>query len=60
MFRPGSQGRVQRAVHGNRGPVRMRQIGHSRLLVVEDGRLVGILSVRDLLSFLALKLELEP
>jgi Zn-dependent protease/predicted transcriptional regulator len=40
--------------------VRMRQTGHSRLLVVEDGRLAGILSVRDLLDFLALKLELEP
>ena len=39
---------------------RMRQTGHSRLLVVEDGHLAGILSVRDLLSFLALKLELEP
>jgi Zn-dependent protease len=39
---------------------RMRQTGYSRLLVVEDGRLAGILSVRDLLSFLALKSELEP
>ena len=39
---------------------RMRQTGHSRLLVVDDGRLAGILSVRDLLDFLALKLELEP
>lgn len=39
---------------------RMRQTGHSRLLVVEDGHLAGILSVRDLLSFLALKLEIEP
>jgi Zn-dependent protease len=39
---------------------RMRQTGHSRLLVVEDGRPAGILSVRDLLDFLALKLELEP
>ncbi len=39
---------------------RMRQTGHSRLLVVEDGHLAGILSVRDLLKFLALKLELEP
>jgi Zn-dependent protease/CBS domain-containing protein len=38
---------------------RMRQTGHSRLLVVENGRLVGILSVRDLLDFLSLKLELE-
>jgi CBS domain-containing protein len=38
----------------------MRQTGRSRLLVVDDGRLAGILSARDLLDFLALKLELEP
>lgn len=37
---------------------RMRQSGRSRLLVVDDGRLAGVLSVRDLLDFLALKLEL--
>jgi Zn-dependent protease/CBS domain-containing protein len=39
---------------------RMRQTGRSRLLVVDDGKLAGILSVRDLLDFLALKVELEP
>ena len=39
---------------------RMRQTGRSRLLVVDHGRLAGVLSVRDLLDFLALKLELEP
>jgi Zn-dependent protease len=39
---------------------RMRQTGRSRLLVVQDGRLVGILSAQDLLNFLSLKLELEP
>ena len=38
---------------------RMRQTGRSRLLVVDDGHLAGVLSVRDLLDFLALKLELE-
>jgi CBS domain-containing protein len=38
---------------------RMRQTGRSRLLVVQDGRLLGILSVRDLLDYLSLKLELE-
>ena len=31
----------------------------SRLLVVEDGRLVGIITLKDLLRFLSLKLELE-
>lgn len=39
---------------------RMQQTGRSRLLVVEaGGRLAGVLSVRDLLDFLSLKLELE-
>jgi Zn-dependent protease/predicted transcriptional regulator len=32
----------------------------TRLLVVDQGRLVGILALRDLLRFLSLKLELEP
>lgn len=31
----------------------------SRVMVAEDGRLVGILSLRDLLRFLAVKMELE-
>lgn len=38
---------------------RMRQTGQTRLLVVDDGRLVGILSIQDLQNFLSLKLELE-
>jgi Zn-dependent protease len=38
---------------------KMQRTGRSRLLVVRDGELVGILSLRDLLDFLALKLELE-
>jgi Zn-dependent protease/CBS domain-containing protein len=37
----------------------MNQTGNSRLLVVEDGRLVGIVSLKDLLDFFALKVELE-
>ncbi len=31
----------------------------SRVMVAEDGRLVGILSLRDLLRFLAIRMELE-
>ena len=31
----------------------------SRLMVVDDGVLVGVLTVKDLLRFLALKMELE-
>jgi Zn-dependent protease/CBS domain-containing protein len=38
---------------------KMTRTGASRLLVTEDGRLVGILSLKDLLRFLNLKLEFE-
>lgn len=38
---------------------RMQRQEAERLLVTEDGRLVGLISLRDLLGFLNLKLELE-
>ncbi len=38
---------------------KMQRSGSSRLLVVDGDRLVGIISVKDLLRFLDLKLELE-
>jgi len=39
---------------------RMNQEGASRLMVVEDGdRLVGVLSLKDLMGFLSLKIDLE-
>jgi predicted transcriptional regulator len=37
----------------------MSRSGTSRLMVVENGRLVGIITLKDLLKFLALKVELE-
>ena len=37
----------------------MSRSGSSRLLVVEGDRLVGILTLKDLLEFLALKVDLE-
>lgn len=37
----------------------MSRSGVSRLMVVDDGRLVGVLSLKDLLGFLSLKVELE-
>lgn len=37
----------------------MNRAGVSRLLVIEDGQLVGIIALKDLLRFLALKVELE-
>lgn len=38
----------------------MRRIGEQRLLVVENGRLAGVVTLKDLLEFFALKVELEP
>jgi Zn-dependent protease len=38
----------------------MQRTGSSRLLVTEGDRLLGILSLKDLLRFLQLKMELEP
>ncbi len=38
---------------------KMQRVGVSRLLVAEGDRLVGVLTLRDLLKFLNLKLELE-
>jgi Zn-dependent protease/predicted transcriptional regulator len=37
----------------------MNQTGRSRLMVVDHGELVGIISLKDLLRFLSTKLELE-
>ena len=37
----------------------MQRTGLSRLLVVDDGGLVGIVSIKDLLRLLSLKMELE-
>jgi Zn-dependent protease/CBS domain-containing protein len=37
----------------------MNRTGSSRLMVVEDNRLVGIIALKDLLQFLSLKLSLE-
>lgn len=38
---------------------RMNQKDASRLMVVRDGQLVGIIALKDLLKFLSLKLDLE-
>jgi Zn-dependent protease/CBS domain-containing protein len=38
---------------------KMQATGSSRLLVLEEGRLVGLVSLKDLLRFLDLKLQLE-
>ncbi len=38
---------------------RLRRTGASRLMVVENGSLAGILSLKDLMAFLAMKVDLE-
>jgi len=37
----------------------MKQTGKSRLMVVENGSLVGIIALKDMLDFISLKVELE-
>jgi CBS domain-containing protein len=37
----------------------MNQTGNSRLMVVENDALVGIITLKDMLRFLALKIDLE-
>lgn len=39
---------------------KMNREGNSRLMVTDHGKLVGILALRDLLKFLAIKMDLEP
>jgi Zn-dependent protease/CBS domain-containing protein len=39
--------------------LKMNNTGNSRLLVTQEGRLVGIVALKDLLKFLSLKLDLE-
>jgi predicted transcriptional regulator len=38
---------------------RMNRLGTSRLMVTERGRLVGIVTLKDLMALIALKAELE-
>jgi signal-transduction protein with cAMP-binding, CBS, and nucleotidyltransferase domain len=37
----------------------MSKTGNSRLMVVDDGRLVGIITLKDIMGFLSVKLELD-
>ena len=38
----------------------MARTGSSRLIVIEESRMVGVITLKDMLKFLSLKLELEP
>jgi Zn-dependent protease/predicted transcriptional regulator len=37
----------------------MSRTGNSRLMVIEDGRLVGIITLKDIMGFISIKLELD-
>ncbi len=39
---------------------KMNRTGNTRLMVLDRGKLVGILALRDLLKFLSIKLDFEP
>jgi Zn-dependent protease/predicted transcriptional regulator len=39
---------------------RMQKTGNSRLMVAKDGKLLGVVTLKDLIDFLSLKLDLEP
>ena len=38
---------------------KMSQNGHSRMMVVRDGKLQGIVALRDMMKFIYWKVELE-
>ncbi len=56
----GADNSIEPDVDALEGIAMMRRTGQPRLMVVEGGRLVGIVTLKDLLEFFALKLELEP
>jgi len=37
----------------------MRRSGNSRLMVINEGQLVGLIALKDLMELFALKMELE-
>lgn len=50
---------IERGTDSMRALSKMQQKGASRLMVVRDGHLEGILSLKDMLQFISLKVELE-
>ena len=38
---------------------KMSRTGNSRLLVLEDGKLVGIITLKDMMTFLSMKMDIE-
>jgi high-affinity K+ transport system ATPase subunit B len=37
----------------------MNRTGNSRLMIVEGSKLLGVISLKDMLKFMAIKLDLE-
>jgi predicted transcriptional regulator len=38
---------------------KMYQSGNSRLMVIDDGKLVGIIAIKDMMEFLSIKMDIE-
>ena len=50
---------IGREVDAMEALARMSRTGSSRLMVVDDGRLVGVVALKDLLGLMSLKIDLE-
>jgi Zn-dependent protease len=59
VSRPCSDNTISPDTEATDALARMNSTGNSKLLVVNGDKLVGILTLRDLLGFLSLKLDLE-
>lgn len=55
----GSTNTIERGRDAMDAMARMREHQRSRLMVVQDGRLVGVVALKDLMDFLSMKVELE-
>jgi Zn-dependent protease/predicted transcriptional regulator len=55
----GNENTIERGTDSMQALSQMQRKGASRLMVVHDGHLEGILSLKDMLKFIALKVELE-
>ena len=51
---------VEPATDATQALEKMSRTGVSRLMVVDHGKLVGILALKDLLKFLSIKMDFEP
>ena len=59
MEPPGADNTVGPDTDATEALSRMSTTGRSRLMVVDEGRLLGTIALKDLLKYLALKVELE-